>query len=132
VVFTAVLAEMGRSMEKFRPYFEAFSTATDWSEVRPAFNDVFHPDLLVVTPDGELNKGQWEETVKGLLVNGVKATDFVVAKEEGDTVYYGMTLTFPDGEQLHPSSKVTIKDGQVIHLEPVDPAAYSKIVQNPS
>jgi len=31
-------------MEKFRRYFEAFSAATEWSEVQPAFNDVFHPE----------------------------------------------------------------------------------------
>ena len=119
-------------MEKFRRYFEAFSAATEWSEVQPAFNDVFHPDLRVVTPEGKLNKGQWEETVKGLLAKGVKATDSEVAKEEGDTVYYSMTLTFPEGEQLHPSSKVTIKDGQVVRVEPVDPAAYSRLVENSS
>ena len=74
-------------MEKFRRYFGAFSAATDWNEVQPAFNDVFHPDLCVVTPEGELSKGQWEETVKGLLVKGVRATGFEVAKEEGDAVF---------------------------------------------
>lgn len=119
-------------MEEFRRYFEAFSRATEWSEVQPAFNDAFHPDLHVVTPDGELNKAQWEETVKGLLVKGAKATEFEVAKEEGDKVYFSMTLTFPDGEQLYPSSKVTIKDDQVVRVEPVDPAAYSKLVENSS
>ena len=41
-----------------------------------------------------------------------------------------MTLTFPDGEQLRPSSKVTIKDGQVIRVEPVDPAVYSRLAQS--
>jgi hypothetical protein len=54
-------------MEKFSRYFAAFSGATDWSEVQAAFNDVFHPDLCVVTLEGELNKGQWEEMAKGLL-----------------------------------------------------------------
>lgn len=43
-----------------------------------------------------------------------------------------MTLTFPDGEELHPSSKVTIKDGQVVRVEPVDREAYSKLVKNSS
>jgi hypothetical protein len=43
-----------------------------------------------------------------------------------------MTLTFPHGHQVHPSSKLTFKDGQVIRVEPVDPAAYSQLVQNSS
>lgn len=94
--------------------------------------NVFHPDLRVVTPGGELDKGQWEETVKGLLVKGVKATDFDFAKEEGATVFYSMTLAFPEGEQLRPSSKITIKDGQVLRVEPVDPAAYSRLVEDSS
>ena len=129
LVSTGESTKTERPTEKFRRDFEAFSSATDWSEVQPAFNDAFHPDLRVVTPEGELDKGQWEETVRGLPVKGVKTTDFEVAREEGDTVYYGMTLTFPNGEQLHPSSKVTIKDGQVVRVEPVDPETYSKLVQ---
>ena len=40
-----------------------------------------------------------------------------------------MTLTFPNGTQLHPASKITIEDGQVIRVEPVDPATYSKLTQ---
>ena len=115
-------------MEKFGRYFEAFSAADDWSDVQPAFNDVFHPDLRVVTPDGELDKGQWEETVRGLVAKGATASDFTVGKEEGDTVYYSMTLTLPDGQQLHASSKITIKDDQVVRIEPVDPATYSRLV----
>lgn len=91
---------------------------------------MFHPDLRVVTPEGELDKGQWEDTVKGLLVNGVKTTDFEITREEGDTVHIGMTLSFPNGEQLHPSSKVTVKDGQVVRVEPVDPETHSKLVQS--
>ena len=77
-----------------------------------------------------MNKGQWEETVKGLLVKGVSATGFEVAKEEGDAVFYSMALAFPDGEQLRPSSKVTIKNGRVIRVEPVDPAVYSRLAQS--
>ncbi len=38
----------------------------------------------------------------------------------------------PDGQQLHPSSRITIKHGQVVRVEPVDPAAYSKLVQDSS
>jgi hypothetical protein len=119
-------------MEKFRRYIEAFDGATEWSEVQPLFNDVFHPDCRVVTEEGELDKGQWEEMAKGLLAKGAKVTGFEVAKEEGDSVYYSLTITFAEGEQLHLSSKSTIKDGQLFRVEPVDPAAYSKLVQRGS
>ena len=49
-------------------------------QVQPRFNDVFHPDLRVVTREGELNKGQWD-VFAALVRNAERSLE--VAREIG-------------------------------------------------
>ena len=43
-----------------------------------------------------------------------------------------LTLRVGEAEPLHLTAKGTIKDGQIMRVEPVDPAAYSTMVERSS
>jgi hypothetical protein len=47
---------------------------------------------------------------------------------EGDLIYYKLTITLPEGEPMRLAAKGTVKDDQVIRVEPMDPAVYSTMV----
>jgi hypothetical protein len=114
-------------MEKFSKYLAAFDGSNDWSAIEPLFDDVFHDDAVVVTADGERSKAQWKDMAKGLCAKGAKASDFEVTKEEGDAIFYKLVITLSDDNAMHMTAKGTVKDGQLIRVEPVDPAAYAAL-----
>lgn len=116
-------------MEKFAKYLAAYDGTRKWPEIQPLFDDLFHPDCVYVTADGELTKEQWAEMAKGLAAKGATASDFEVTGEDADTFYYKLTLSLGEDEPLHLTAKGTLKDGQIVRVEPVDPAAYSAMVQ---
>lgn len=116
-------------MEKFEEYLAAFDGSTDWASVEPLFEDAFHADCIFVTADGEFDKTQWLEMVKGLRAKGTVASDFQVNKTDGDSVYYQLTLSAGGGEPLELKAKGLLSDGRLIRVEPVDPAAYSEMVR---
>ena len=63
-------------MKKFEKSLAAIDGTKEWSDIRPLFDDVFHPDCVFVTADGDFSKEQWAEMAKGLVAKGV------VSKEE--------------------------------------------------
>lgn len=116
-------------MERFETYLEAFDGTRGWAEIRPLFDDAFHPDAVFVTADGEMNKEQWAEMAKGLADRGAVASDFEITGGEGDTIYYKVTITAGDDEPLHLAATGTLEDGRLIRVEPMDPAAYSTMIE---
>lgn len=82
---------------------------------------------MIVTADGELDKQQWAETVKGLTSRGAIASEYEVAGKEDDTFLYKVTIAVGDHEPLHLTSKATVKDGQIIRVEPSDPAEFTTL-----
>jgi hypothetical protein len=115
-------------MDKFERYLAAYDGSTDWSTVEPLFDDAFDDDCVFVTAEGELSKDQWAEMAKGLLAQGTVASNFEILATEGDTVAYRVTVTPAGGDPMHLSAKGTLRDGRLIHVEPVDPEAYSDMV----
>jgi hypothetical protein len=116
-------------MEKFAKYLAAYDGTREWTEIQPLFADAFHPDCVFVTADGDMGKEQWEDMAKGLAAKGATAKDFEVTKEDGDERYYNVTITVPGAEPLYLTSKGTVRDGRLVRVEPVDPAAYSTMVE---
>jgi len=116
-------------MEKFANYLAAFDGTGEWTQIRPLFDDLFHRDCVVVTADGELNKEQWAEMAKGLVENRATVSGFEVTGEEDDALYYKLTVHVGEDDPLHMTAKGTVKDGQLVRVEPVDPAAYSRLVE---
>ncbi|MFQ5930643.1 MAG: hypothetical protein ACE5MK_13195 [Acidobacteriota bacterium] len=116
-------------MEKFAKYLANIDGTRNWTQIRPLFDDLFHPDCVIVTPEGEFNKEQWAQMAKGLVEKGATAYDFEVTGEEGDSFYYKLTITVGEDEPLHPTAKGTVKDGQLVRVEPVDPAVYSRMIE---
>jgi hypothetical protein len=108
-------------------YFAGFTGDADWEALQPVFDAAFHPELVVVTGDGERTRDQWVEAVKGLLAQHTRASDFSVAREDGVTIDYRVTLTKGDGSVFHASSRGFFKDGQIARVEPVDPEAIKNI-----
>lgn len=119
-------------MEKLQRYMAAFDGSTDWSTVEELFEDAFHDDAVFVLPDGELNKQQWAELSKRLRARGAVASGFEVTKSEGDSIWYEVTVTQSGEEPLHLAARGTVRDGQMIRVEPLDPSAYSAMVQRGS
>ncbi len=115
--------------ERLKAYFEALDENATWDSVKPLFDDMMHQDLKVVTADGVLTKNQWEQAVKGLVAQGAKSSDIEISSDQDDTVYYRLTVTMGNGTTMQPSSKGTIKDGQIIRVEPVDPEVYSNLTK---
>ncbi len=116
-------------MEKVIEYFTALDGTRGWDEIEPLFDDAFHPDCIFVTADGELNREQWSEMVKGLVQKGATISGFEVTGEEGGTFSYRFTMTVGEGEPLDTAAKGTLKDGRLVRVEPLDPAVYSAIVE---
>ena len=116
-------------MEKFERYLAAIDGSTEWSTVQPLFEDAFHADCVFVTADGELSKDQWGEMAKGLVAKQGVVSDFEISRRDGDSIYYTLTVTPGDGDPLHLTAKGTVKDGQLLRVEPVDPSAYSDMVR---
>ena len=116
-------------MEKFAKYLAAYDGTAEWSRVEPLFDDLFHPDCVFITAEGKLDRSQWAEMSKGLTAKGARASNFEVTGEEGDSFYYKITITMSDEEPLHLTAKGTVKDGQIIRVEPVDANVYSKMVE---
>ena len=116
-------------MEKFKKYLDAFDGTAAWSEVRPLFDETFHPNCVFVTAAGEMNRAQWAEMAKGLAAKGATATDFEVTGAEGDAFYYKVTITVGEDAPMHLTAKGHLKDGQIIRVAPVDPAAYATMVE---
>jgi hypothetical protein len=119
----------GGNMEKFAKYLAAYDGKAEWSQVEPLFDDLFHPGCVFITAEGKLDKNQWAEMAKGLTAKGARASNFEVTGKEGDSFYYKITITVSDEEPLHLTAKGTVKDGQIIRVEPVDAAVYSKMVE---
>ena len=119
-------------MEKFERYLAAFDGSTDWRTIAPLFDDAFHDDAVFVTADAELDKVQWAAMAKGLREKGSVISDFEVTEGEGDSIYYKVTVTPAGGHPMHLAARGTLKDGQLLRVEPVDPAAYSEMVQRSS
>lgn len=117
------------AMDNFKAYLAAFGRTHDWAEIAPLFDAAFHPELVVVTADGELNKEQWAEMAKGLAAKSATVSDFHMTAEEGDSVFYGVTVTV-EGESMQMASKGTVKDGRIVRVEPTDPATYAALVEH--
>ncbi len=116
-------------MEKFKKYLAAYDGAAEWSQVQPLYDDLFHAYCVFVTAEGELNKAQWAEMTKGLAAKGAVASGFEVTGVEQDSFYYKLTIAVGEDEPLHLTAKATVKDEQLIRIEPVDPALYSTMVE---
>lgn len=66
---------------------------------------------------------------KGLAAKGATVSDFHMTAEEGDSVFYGVTVTV-EGESMQMASKGTVKDGGIVRVEPTDPATYAALVEH--
>ena len=115
-------------MEKFEKYLAAFDGAADWSQIEPLFDDLFHPDLLVLTADGEMDRTQWAEMAKGLADRGATVSGFEVTDEADDTILYRLTIHVGDDDPMHLQARGTVVRGQLARVEPMDPDAYSEMV----
>lgn len=115
-------------MEKFATYLAAVDGTRGWDEVGPLFDAAFHEDCVFVTADGEFGKAQWAEMAKGLVAKGAVASGFQVTREDGDSSFYEVTVTV-EGEAMNMVAKGTLVDDQLIRVEPLDPGAYSALVE---
>lgn len=116
-------------MESFAKYLAEFDGTAEWSEVRPLFDAVFHPDCTFVTAEGELNTQQWAEMAERLTERSAVVSEFAVTAEEDDSIYYSLVLAVGDDDPLKMTARGTIRDGQLIRVEPVDPDVYSTMVR---
>ena len=115
-------------MEKFTRYLASVNDSDDWQSVKPYYDDAFHPDLVVVTADAEMDKTQWEGMTKSLVESGGSVSGFEITASDGDEVYYKLSVHVGD-EAMHMTAKGTLEDGRLKRVEPVDPAAYSELVR---
>ena len=115
-------------MEKFERYLAAIDGTARWDDVEGLFEDLFHPDLVVVTADGEMNRDQWAEMTRGLLARNARVTDIEITAGEDDTIHYQLTIDVGDDDPLQMRATGTIRDGRLARVEPLNPDAYSEMV----
>lgn len=116
-------------MEKFATYLAAVDGTNDWATVKPLYDDAFDADCVFVTADGEHDKASWSVMVQGLLERRAVASDFEITHQDGDLVYYQLTVTVPGEEPLHTKARGTLKDGRLVRVEPLEPEQYSTMVE---
>ena len=115
-------------MEKFERYLASVNESDDWQAVKPYYDDAFHPDLVVVTADGEMNKAQWESMSESLVTRGGGVSDFEILARDGDEVHYRLSVRVGDNE-MQMTAKGTMEDGRLKRVEPIDPERYSELVR---
>lgn len=119
---------VGVVKDKFETYLAAYDGTNDWDAIGPLFDALFHPEAVFVTADGELNKAQWAEMARNLTAKGATVSDFELTGEEADSFYYRVTINMGDDEPMHLTAKGTVREGQLALVEPIDPGAYSAMV----
>ena len=115
-------------MEKFEKYLGAFDGSRGWDEIEPLFDDLFHPDVVVVTADGELGKEEWKAMAKRLADRNAVASDLEITSEDAESAFYKVTISVEGDEPMHLTARGTFEDGRLLRVEPVDPGAYSDLV----
>ena len=111
-------------MEKFSTYLAAFDGTSEWADIEPLFDDLFHQDLVVTTADGEMNREQWAGMAKGHEVPGepwtytiatvgvspcegayVDSTDenFITTREQPESTTITATVTYYPALQTAPA-----------------------------
>lgn len=115
------------AIDEFRSYFNSMDGSATWESVKPHFDAVFHDDLVVVTVNGEVDKAGWAGAVKGLIAAGVTTSDLDMHSDAEGAIHYSLTLTKNDGSAIKVASTATIKDGKVVHVEPLDPEKYTQM-----
>lgn len=115
-------------MERFAKYLAAVNGTNDWSVIGPLFNDAFDDECVFTTAEGEFSKTQWAEMVRGLTQRSATVSGYEVTADDGDTVFYKLTVNFPDGDPMHLAAKGTLRDGRLLRVEPMDPSKYSAMV----
>ena len=116
-------------MERFSKYLAAVDGSNGWDTVGPLFYDAFDPDCVVITADGEYDRDGWAAMAKGLVDKGASASGFEITREEGETAYYHVTVNVPGAEPMRLTAVGTLRDGRMVRVEPVDPAAYASLVE---
>ena len=120
------------AVEELKVYFRAFDGSGEnaWeNRVKPAVEKLYHPDLVVVTGEGEKGKAEMVNFVKNFALQGGKAQDmkFVVLGDEN--IRYSGSLIHGDGSVSKIDSLGSYKDGMLIRVEPANPTVYSEMMK---
>ena len=116
-------------MERFSKYMAAVDGANGWDTVGPLFYDAFDADCVVITADGEYDREGWAVMAKGLVDKGASVSGFEISREEGDRIYYRLSVDVPGAEALPLTATATLRDGRVLRVEPLDPSAYATLME---
>lgn len=114
-------------MQALADYLAAVDGTNDWSVVGPLFDAAFDDEAVVVTADGEYSKAQWGAMAQNLVSKGATVSPLEVIDEEGDSSLYRITVSV-GGETLVMTARATLRNGRILRVEPVDPTAYSDLV----
>ena len=124
----SILHAMDTLAKELKAYFSAFDGSKDWeNRVKVNVEKLYHPDLVVVTADGEKDRKAMIDFVKQFTLDGGKAEDMSF-DQIGDKLRYSGNLVHGDGTVSKIDSMGSYKDGKLIRIEPVKPTVYSAMM----
>lgn len=122
---------MSSQVEELKAYFSAFDGSENaWeNRVQQAVEKLYHPDLVVVTGEGEKSREEMVNFVKTFALQGGKAQDMKFVDLGNEKIRYSGSLIHGDGSVSKIDSLGSFKDGMLIRVEPADPTVYSDMMK---
>ena len=120
-------------MRKLTAYFSHIRAGNTWEAMEPAYEDLFHPDVVITGRQTQFDYQGWKRQCQEFLDRGVTFEMEKLVKEEKEkqnskvvTIIYTVTVHDENGAFRH-TAKGIFKDGKMIRTEPADPSIYDRM-----
>ena len=115
-------------MRKFTAYLSLLCPDSEWNAgAEKVFDDLFHPDVVIVGKDSKFDFAAWKEWYKRSIQQNLQV-DMIQLKfldDHGEhSILYTMHIHLDDGSILPHTARGFFQDGKLIRTEPVDPKIY--------
>ena len=109
-------------------YFAQFDGKTTWEEALHTIERLYHPELVVTTGKGNLNREEFKRLVQKHIESGA-SIELLKLEKVSDGIRYELIFHNPDGTTLHTKTIGVFRDGQLYYVKPDDPGVYTKVFE---
>eukprot|EP00667_Euglena_gracilis_P006501 EG_transcript_6563 len=115
-----------QALQRLYRALEPASFAERMAVLGNVLHGLLHPRFAAQTPEGVLPKADWKTRLEALAAIGLSATDLTVHYSEEDFCGYSVRLAV-NNEVVLTHERVEFRDGRILRLEVVEPAAYGRL-----
>jgi len=112
-------------MRKLTKYFCLLCEDSQWnSEAELIFDDLFHPDVVIMGKQETFNFAQWKDWYRRSIQDGLVLDMEKVVRTGPNEIVYTLLVHLDNGQVLSHTAKGIFEDGKMIKTEPVNPEIY--------